>query len=463
MGCNGSKGISKNPAKSVTANDTYINDYDDSLSIDETIHQNNNKTANVQRVDTISGSHAKKVPNGLTNNTNVSHKTTTTNGHVLKGGLGAPKQNNTQFLTVISSNKTVHGKQKKPQNSQNITNVVDLEDYEYDIPNDQVDKPNEKKVSGYVVNNNLNQNNNKPVNEQTVIENVNPPKQIKEQNVKVIAPVNGVRKTKPVTKNTDNILNVVDIEEYDFSSEQVNSTFNNKTVNGDTETNNNKSKNGSGVKENGVVSGQNKDPSFSLISRKKSVHDAKRTTQPVPKNSNVTNVVDLEDYDYSNDQVHDSFKDKNINGHEETRNITANNGNTFKENSGVSGQNKNPSFSIISSNKSMHGVRRTTQPMSKNTDNITNVLDLEEYEYSNDRVHNSLNNTNITGQDTSNISGKNGNSVKENSSVSGQNKNQSVTIISSNKPMNGAKRTIQPVSTNTENITEVLDLEEYAL
>jgi hypothetical protein len=465
MGCNGSKGISKNPAKSVTANDTFINDYDDSLSIEQTIHQNNNKTANVQTVDTISGNHAKKPPNGHANNTNVSPKTTTTNGHVLKGGLGAPKQNNTQFLTVISSNKTVYGKQKKPQNSQNITNVVDLEDYEYDIPNDQVDKPNDKAVNGYVVNNNSNQPNNKPVIEHAVMENVNPPKEIKEQNVKVIAPINGVKKTKPVSKNTENILNVVDLEDYDFSSEQVNSTFNNRTVNGDTEKNNNKSQNCNGVKENGVVSGPNKDLSFSLNSRTKSVHDVKRTVPPVPKNTNVTNVVDLEDYDYSNDQVHDSLKYKDINRHEETSNNTARNGNTVKENSSVSGQNKNPSFSIISSNKPMPGVRRTTQPVSKNTDNITHVvdLDLEEYDFSTDQVHNSFNNKNINGQDTSNITAKIGNSDKENSSVSGQNKSQPLTIISSNKPMNGVRRTIQPVSTKTENITDVLDLEEYEL
>jgi hypothetical protein len=63
---------------------------------------------------------------------------------------------------LIYSLLTVYGKQKKPQNSQNITNVVDLEDYEYDIPNDQVDKPNDKAVNGYVVNNNSNQDNNKP-------------------------------------------------------------------------------------------------------------------------------------------------------------------------------------------------------------------------------------------------------------------------------------------------------------
>jgi hypothetical protein len=69
------------------------------------------------------------------------------------------------------------------------------------------------------------------------MENVNPPKEIKEQNVKVIAPINGVKQTKPVSKNTENILNVVDLEDYDFSSEQVNSTFNNRTVNGDTEKN----------------------------------------------------------------------------------------------------------------------------------------------------------------------------------------------------------------------------------
>jgi hypothetical protein len=245
----------------------------------------------------------------------------------------------------------------------------------------------------------------------------------------------------------------------------VNSTFNNRTVNGDTEKNNNKSQNCNGVKENGVVSGPNKDPSFSLNSRTKSVHDVKRTVPPVPKNTNVTNVVDLEDYDYSNDQVHDSLKYKDINRHEETRNNTARNGNTVKENSSVSGQNKNPSFSIISSNKPMPGVRRTTQPVSKNTDNITHVvdLDLEEYDFSTDQVHNSFNNKNINGQDTSNITAKIGNSDKENSSVSGQNKSQPLTIISSNKPMNGVRRTIQPVSTKTENITDVLDLEEYEL
>jgi hypothetical protein len=69
--------------------------------------------------------------------------------------------------------------------------------------------------------------------------------------------------------------------------------------------------------------------------------------------------------------------------------------------------------------------------MSKNTDNITHVvdLDLEEYDFSTDQVHNSFNNKNINGHDTSNITAKIGNSDKENSSVSGQNKNQSRTSV----------------------------------